>query len=61
MVMKNVSASTPVDIPECARGIHECNNARCVERPGSYECECYDGFRRETEHDCVNINECETG
>ena len=36
-----------VDIDECRRGLHDCVGARmqCVNTPGSYFCECPDGYQ----------------
>jgi len=35
------------DIDECARGDHDCTGVlmHCVNRQGSYLCECADGFQ----------------
>ena len=34
-----------VDINECNDSTHMCSdNATCINAPGSYECECLDGF-----------------
>ena len=36
--------STP-DVNECRIGTHSCDeNARCINTPGSYQCECNTGF-----------------
>lgn len=42
------------DIPECTRGLDECgNNTNCIDDPpGSYTCECLDGY----EEDLDNTN-----
>ena len=35
-----------IDIDECATGGHNCTqNQRCVNRPGSFICECVSGYR----------------
>ena len=36
-----------IDIDECSRGTHECRGARmeCVNREGSYSCQCHDGYQ----------------
>lgn len=36
-------------------------NTRCVNTHGSYVCECLPGFRRLTQFNCVEIDECATG
>ena len=35
------------DVDECAEGSHECTAAlmHCVNRPGTYICQCRDGFQ----------------
>ena len=35
------------DIDECAIA-NECQNADCLNTPGSYECICYDGYEGAT-------------
>jgi len=40
-----VFAHLPVDIPECVRGLDECDtNATCINTVGSYDCMCNTGF-----------------
>lgn len=36
-------------------------NTRCVNTLGSYVCECLPGYKRLTEFNCVEIDECATG
>ncbi|KAJ1607293.1 signal peptide-containing protein [Cryptosporidium canis] len=50
------------DIDECVLGVHTCdpNTQRCINKIGSYDCECLSGFRKH-EHrgnECVDIDEC---
>jgi len=35
------------DVDECQQGSHECTGAlmHCVNRPGTYICQCSDGFQ----------------
>jgi len=33
------------DINECAENPNVCQNGYCVNQPGSYKCDCYDGFK----------------
>lgn len=65
---RSVSASTPwwshflnhtcEDIDECKEGIDECDpvSTKCVNREGSYDCNCQDGYKRSNETHC--IGEC---
>ena len=68
-VMVNVSVSTYImhrlhcryvlnlvtDINECAnRSTIDCTQ-QCINTPGSYECDCYDGYRAVT----ANATKCE--
>ncbi|KAK2588211.1 hypothetical protein KPH14_004248 [Odynerus spinipes] len=46
------------DIDECASGI--CKTSRCVNTPGSYRCECDEGYRSDGDT-CVDIDECVEG
>ena len=35
----------PLDIDECTTGVHNCTqNQQCVNRPGSFICECASGY-----------------
>ena len=34
-----------------------CKYGECLNRPGSYECQCYDGYENRGEG-CVDVNEC---
>ncbi|XP_021357401.1 fibulin-1-like isoform X2 [Mizuhopecten yessoensis] len=48
-----------VDIDECGRNLHDCRqNQRCINRPGSYICDCPKGYRVGQEGNCEDINEC---
>ncbi|KAG5897029.1 hypothetical protein JTB14_021751 [Gonioctena quinquepunctata] len=54
------------DIDECQQegGLdgHHCHqNTRCVNTPGSYECECLPGYRRIDKFNCAELDECSTG
>jgi hypothetical protein len=33
------------DINECAENANACQNGYCVNLPGSYKCDCFDGFK----------------
>ncbi|XP_038664278.1 protein kinase C-binding protein NELL1-like isoform X3 [Scyliorhinus canicula] len=56
-----------IDIDECAGGIIQCHeNARCVNLPGWYHCECRAGYHDNgsysfTGETCIDIDECGTG
>jgi len=44
-----------LDIDECAnRSTIDCTQ-QCINTPGSYECDCYDGYREIT----ANATQCE--
>lgn len=48
------------DINECASGAANCDDplrARCINEPGSFSCECRDGWTGDGET-CTDINEC---
>ncbi|PAA47595.1 hypothetical protein BOX15_Mlig002622g2, partial [Macrostomum lignano] len=47
-----------VNINECDRGATCQANAKCVDTPGSYQCECNQGFRPVGPRGCVDIDEC---
>ncbi|XP_050303564.1 protein kinase C-binding protein NELL1-like isoform X2 [Anthonomus grandis grandis] len=54
------------DIDECqqegGREGHHCHsNTRCVNTPGSYECQCIDGYVRVDRFNCAELDECSTG
>ncbi|ALC48067.1 CG31999, partial [Drosophila busckii] len=54
------------DIDECQNGTTNTCNAdlhqECKNTLGSYHCNCLPGFSLDvTQHECVDINECETG
>ena len=53
-----------VDIDECAKindygGKNLCKNGKCVNTLGSYNCECNDGFTKNKDNECVDIDECQ--
>ncbi|XP_055340005.1 protein kinase C-binding protein NELL2-like [Paramacrobiotus metropolitanus] len=55
-----------VDVDECAFNISSCKaNSVCVNTPGSYFCECMDGYKAENpylrEPVCQDIDECYSG
>ncbi|XP_060072748.1 fibrillin-2-like isoform X2 [Ylistrum balloti] len=48
-----------VDIDECSRNLHDCKqNQRCINRPGSYICDCPNGYRLDQNGNCEDVNEC---
>ena len=52
LVTRFVSA----DIDECARGIHSCssgNREACVNTPGSFICDCQQGYSRNADGVCT--------
>lgn len=56
--------SCEIDIDECSLGLHTCYpNARCVNMPGWYFCECKQGFQSRFRNNsgilCEDIDECE--
>ncbi|KAL8612973.1 hypothetical protein ACOMHN_001056 [Nucella lapillus] len=48
-----------VDVDECDQGEHNCTHLgqKCVNRPGTYQCDCLPGFQKNGQL-CKNINEC---
>ncbi|XP_030621883.1 latent-transforming growth factor beta-binding protein 4 [Chanos chanos] len=46
------------DIDECRQTPGPCDNGRCENTPGSYNCVCRPGFRLE-DNRCMDVNECE--
>lgn len=51
-----------VDIDECARGTHDCTSSqKCINRGGSFICDCPDGFRQTAEGVCQDVDECAYG
>ncbi|XP_039260161.2 mucin-like protein [Styela clava] len=50
----------PSDDPES----HKCKNAKCVNQPSGYLCECLDGFRVSEDsnpYECIDVDECSIG
>ncbi|XP_071965848.1 uncharacterized protein [Antedon mediterranea] len=47
------------DINECESDA-ACNvsTSRCVNEPGTFECECLDGYTKDDNNQCVDVNEC---
>lgn len=58
---------TFTDVDECAHqggtdGNHcVAKNTKCVNTVGSYVCECLPGYRRVSQYNCVEVDECMTG
>ncbi|XP_077865442.1 uncharacterized protein LOC102806860 [Saccoglossus kowalevskii] len=51
---------TCIDINECILATrYICPNAKCVNTPGSYTCECQDGFYRTAYGSCIDRDECQ--
>ena len=50
-----------IDIDECSTGVHNCaQNQQCVDRPGTFICECVRGYKLlngtcEGNRHCLNI------
>ena len=35
-----------IDIDECSTGVHNCTqNQQCIDKPGTFRCECIRGYR----------------
>lgn len=50
------------DIDECTRGVHTCeSDQECVNTAGSFGCTCGAGYRRDSQGNCEDINECSYG
>ena len=47
MLLINVTHNMLLDIDECSTGDHNCtqNHLQCVNRPGTFICECVSGYR----------------
>lgn len=51
-----------VELDECALGVHHCGkNAKCVNTPGSFHCECQVGFYENFGQCVEDENECLVG
>lgn len=55
-----------IDVDECQsegglEGHHCHSNTRCVNTPGSYVCQCLEGYRRVDKFNCAEVDECTTG
>eukprot|EP00057_Strongylocentrotus_purpuratus_P029608 XP_011684082.1 PREDICTED: latent-transforming growth factor beta-binding protein 1-like [Strongylocentrotus purpuratus] len=46
------------DVNECAMDTSLCNNGRCVNLDGSYNCVCNTGFTLVNANSCNDVNEC---
>ena len=47
------------DIDECKRVLCNTVGERCLNSIGSFGCECIEGYSRNPDNTCTNINECE--
>ena len=47
-VISKTCYSSLLDVDECIEGTHDCDNATeyCLNRKGSFNCECTDGYRK---------------
>ena len=51
-----------VDIDECTQGTHDCSQGqRCINRPGSFICNCPEGYRLSSGDKCQDVDECAYG
>ena len=44
-----------LDIDECSNGNGKCQDGECINTPGSYSCECNEGFREDSRHMCRGL------
>uniref|UniRef100_A0A0B7AEM3 Fibulin-1 n=1 Tax=Arion vulgaris TaxID=1028688 RepID=A0A0B7AEM3_9EUPU len=50
------------DIDECYRGTHKCGiEQQCINRQGTYFCQCPRGMRHDTSGRCMDVDECSYG
>ena len=48
-----------LDEDECAAGTHQCKPGQtCLNRPGSYQCQCPAGHELDKDKNCVDVDEC---
>lgn len=57
--------NTFTDVDECQHegdlnGHHCHSNTKCVNTPGSYECECLPGYKQVDKFNCAEVDECST-
>ncbi|XP_033109473.1 fibrillin-1-like isoform X4 [Anneissia japonica] len=46
------------DIDECEQPDSCDEFSRCINLPGTYECDCLDGFSADSNNQCIDVNEC---
>ena len=48
------------DKNECTEGLHKCDIRRstCTNTDGSYTCNCFPGYHKTSDYNCVDIDEC---
>ncbi|XP_059163001.1 fibulin-1-like [Physella acuta] len=50
------------DIDECELGTHQCTVEQlCINKPGTYLCQCPRGLRQDETGKCVDVDECDYG
>ena len=48
-----------VDVNECKCGAYPCGaNTACINKDGSYECQCKDGFEGDPSTECTGTLQC---
>ena len=45
-------------MPECDIVSNLCGDGDCVNTPGSFQCNCHEGYSQGSDGKCVNDNEC---